>query len=179
MDPSVVSFCLEGARRFLVERHFGESPTPLPDGRLLSCEKSRLSSFISFVFIYFQCSALLFLCSFVLTKRDKNRQTPFLRGSPFCRLVCSPSFVRYKSPFVRSSDRHMTARFRLHLQEMSCGQKTTPLRRVKKSCGSLHQSPFGWGIVRTAVGTHPLFTQKHRPRPGCRVGYPFFSGIWL
>lgn len=154
-------------------------PARLAGDRLLSCEKSRWSRFVSFVFIYFQRTVLLFLYVFVLTKRDKNRLSLFLRGCTFCRLVC-PSFIcPIQKSFCPFSRRTYCLRLKPCLRKMSCGQKTTPLRRIKKSCGSLHQSPFEWGIVRTAVGTHPLFTQKHRPRPGCRVGYPFFSGIWL
>ena len=83
-------------------------PARLAGARLLSCEKSGWSRFVSFVFIYFQRTVLLFLYVFVLTKRDKNRLSLFLRGCTFCRLVRSPSFVRYKSHFVRSFNKHIS-----------------------------------------------------------------------
>ena len=152
-------------------------PARLAGDRLLSCEKSRWSRFVSFYLFSTHC-AFVSLCFCSNEKRQKPSEPVFtglyvLSPCPF------PVFCPIQKPFCPLIQQTYFAHRNPPLRKTPCGQKTTPLRRIKKSCGSLHQSPFEWGIVRTAAGTRPLFTQKHRPRPGCCVGYPFFSGIWL
>lgn len=159
MDPSVVSFCLEGARRFLVERHFGESPAPLPDGRLLSCEKSRSSFFVSFVFVYFQSNLLLSLCSFVLIKRDKSRQSPFLRGYTFCRLVRFILFVRYKSSFVRSHVGHISCR-QIHVYGKHRVDKRQRPCAASKKVAALCTNPPSDGVLCGLRSGRTRFSHK-------------------